>query len=35
MGKLTALAVKATLTNPGTYQDGDELFLKGDKRGGA
>jgi integrase len=35
MGKLTALAVKAALTTPGTYQDGDGLFLKVDKRGGA
>ena len=35
MGKLTAVAVKAALTNPGTYQDGDGLFLKVDKRGGA
>jgi len=35
MGKLTALAVKAVLTIPGTYQDGDGLFLKVDKRGGA
>jgi len=35
MGKLTALAVKAALVNPGTYQDGDGLFLKVDKRGGA
>lgn len=35
MGKLTALAVKAALANPGTYQDGDGLFLKVDKRGGA
>lgn len=35
MGKLTALAVRAALTNPGTYQDGDGLFLKVDKRGGA
>ena len=35
MGKLTALAVKAALGNPGTYQDGDGLFLKVDKRGGA
>lgn len=35
MGKLTALAVKAALTIPGTYQDGDGLFLKVDKRGGA
>lgn len=35
MGKLTALAVKAALSNPGIYQDGDGLFLKVDKRGGA
>lgn len=35
MGKLSAVAVKAALTNPGTYQDGDGLFLKVDKRGGA
>lgn len=35
MGKLTALAVKAALANPGTYQDGEGLFLKVGKRGGA
>jgi len=35
MGKLTAMAVKAALANPGTYQDGEGLFLKVDKRGGA
>jgi hypothetical protein len=35
MGKLTAVAVKSALNNPGTYQDGDGLFLKVDKRGGA
>ena len=35
MGKLTAVAVKAALLNPGTHQDGDGLFLKVDKRGGA
>lgn len=35
MGKLTAVAVKAALVTPGTYQDGDGLFLKVDKRGGA
>ena len=35
MGKLTAVAVKAALANQGTYQDGDGLFLKVDKRGGA
>ncbi len=35
MGKLTAVAVKAALANPGPYQDGEGLFLKIDKRGGA
>lgn len=35
MGKLTANQVKAALAKPGTYQDGDGLFLKVDKRGGA
>ena len=35
MGKLTAVAVKAALTNPGACQDGEGLFLKVDKRGGA
>lgn len=35
MGKLTAKAVEAKLSVPGTYQDGDGLFLKVDKRGGA
>ncbi len=35
VGKLTAVAVKLALSNPGTYQDGDGLFLKVDKRGGA
>lgn len=35
MGKLSTVAVKAALGNPGTYQDGDGLFLKVDKRGGA
>lgn len=35
MAKLTAVAVKANLAKPGTYQDGDGLFLKVDKRGGA
>ncbi|MCW0199219.1 site-specific integrase [Sphingopyxis sp.] len=35
MGKLTAIAVRAALTKPGTYQDGDGLFLKVDKHGGA
>jgi hypothetical protein len=34
MGKLTAVAVKAALTKPGSYQDGDGL-LKVDSRGGA
>ncbi|MBN8819335.1 MAG: tyrosine-type recombinase/integrase [Sphingomonas sp.] len=35
MGKLTANGVKAVLSQPGTYQDGDGLFLKVDRRGGA
>lgn len=35
MGKLTALAIKAAFANPGTYQDGDGLVLRVDKRGGA
>jgi hypothetical protein len=35
VGNLTVLAVKAAMSNPGTYQDGDGLFLKIDKRGGA
>ena len=35
MGKLSAVAVRSALANPGTYQDGDGLFLKVDKRGGA
>src|SRR3546814_18979921 len=35
MGKLTAIAVKAALANPGTYQDGEGLFLTVDKRGGS
>jgi len=35
MGKLTAVAVKAALSKPGTYQDGDGLILRVDKRGGA
>lgn len=35
MGRLTANGVKAVLSEPGTYQDGDGLFLKVDKRGGA
>jgi len=36
MGRLTAIAVKANLAKPGTYQDGDGLFLKvrPDKSGG-
>ena len=35
MGKLTAVAVKAALANPGTYQDGEGLFLKVGKTGSA
>tara|TARA_B100000678_G_scaffold218811_1_gene186166 strand:+ start:1558 stop:2022 length:465 start_codon:yes stop_codon:yes gene_type:complete len=35
MGKLTAVAVKAALANPGTYQDGGGLFLKVGKTGAA
>ncbi|AOL94496.1 tyrosine-type recombinase/integrase [Porphyrobacter sp. LM 6] len=35
MGKLTAKQVKDALKVPGSYQDGDGLFLKVDKRGGA
>ena len=35
MGKLTANEVKAALGRPGTYQDGDGLILKVDRRGGA
>ncbi len=35
MGSFTAVAVKAALANPGTYQDGDGLFLKVKKSGGA
>lgn len=35
MGTLTATKVKAELEKSGTYQDGDELFLKVDSRGGA
>lgn len=35
MGNLTAVAVKAALANAGTYQDGDGLFLKVKKSGGA
>ena len=32
-GKLTANEVKAFFSKPGTYQDGDGLFLKVDMRG--
>lgn len=35
MGKLTANEVKASLSKPGTYSDGDGLFLKVSKTGGA
>ena len=35
MGSLTAVAVKAAFANPGTCQDGDGLFLKVKKSGGA
>ena len=35
MGKLTAIAVKAVLATPGTYQDGDGLFLKVSGKGAA
>jgi integrase len=35
MGKLTANGVKAALGKPGVHQDGDGLFLKVDRRGGA
>ena len=35
MGKLTAKQVKDALKVPGAYQDGDGLFLRVDKRGGA
>lgn len=35
MGNLTARAVKSALANPGTYQDGDGLFLKVGKTGSA
>lgn len=35
MKKLTAFAIKAAMTRPGTYQDGDGLFLKVNKSGGA
>src|SRR3546814_19290273 len=34
MKKLTAFAIKAAMTRPGTYQDGDGLFLKVNKKGG-
>lgn len=35
MGKLTANEVKAAMTKPGTYGDGDGLFLKVSGNGGA
>jgi integrase len=35
MGKLTANGVKAVMERSGTYQDGDGLILRVDKRGGA
>ena len=35
MGKLTAIAVKAAMAAPGTYQDGDGLFLKVSGKGAA
>ena len=35
MGKLTAIAVKAAQATPGTYQDGDGLFLKVSGKGAA
>lgn len=35
MGKLTAMGVKAALATPGTYQDGDGLFLKVSGKGAA
>ena len=35
MGKLTANEVKAALGKPGTYSDGDGLFLKVSRTGGA
>ena len=35
MGNLTATGVKSALINPGTYQDGDGLFLKVKASGGA
>jgi len=35
MKRLTSLAVKAAMARPGTYQDGDGLFLKVSKSGGA
>jgi integrase len=35
MGKLTAISVRAAMTKAGSYQDGDGLFLKVNKGGGA
>jgi integrase len=35
VGKLTAIAVKAAMATPGTYQDGDGLFLKVSSKGAA
>jgi integrase len=35
VGKLTAIAVKAAMATPGTYQDGDGLFLKVSGKGAA
>ena len=35
MKRLTAFAIKAALARPGTYQNGDGLFLKVNKSGGA
>ncbi len=35
VGKLTANGVKAVIGKPGTYQDGEGLILRVDKRGGA
>lgn len=35
MGKLTANGVNALLSKPGTYGDGDGLFLKVTGKGGA
>ena len=35
MGKVTAIAVKAAMATPGTYQDGDGLFLKVSRKGAA